>query len=103
MAALLEPGAEAADPLELARTEEDRRLLASILMHEEEELTADTVEGAVRALRRITLRRRQEEVQRALQNPRLSLPEKQALLQEKVRLTLALRDPSGTEAAGRAS
>ena len=103
MAALLEPGAEAADPLELARTEEDRRLLASILMHEEEELTADTVEGAVRALRRITLRRRQEEVQRALQNPRLSLPEKQALLQEKVRLTLALRDPSGTAAAGRAS
>ncbi len=103
IAALLEPGAEAADTLELTRTEGDRTLLASILMHEEEDLTVETVEGAVRALRRITLRRRQEEVQRALQNPRLSLPEKQALLQEKVRLTLALRDPSGADAAGRAS
>ena len=47
----------------LPKTEEDRRLLASILMHEEEELTPETVEGAVRALRRIYLRRRLEEVQ----------------------------------------
>ena len=53
----------------LPKTEEDRRLLASILMHEEEELTPETVEGAVRALRRIYLRRRLEEVQRALQRP----------------------------------
>ena len=39
----------------LPKTEEDRRLLASILMHEEEQLTPETVEGAVRALRRISL------------------------------------------------
>ena len=77
----------------LPKTEEDRRLLASILMHEEEELTPETVEGAVRALRRIYLRRRLEEVQRALQRPGLSMAEKQALLQEKVRLKRALMDP----------
>src|SRR5208282_4794290 len=53
--ALLEAGAETADVMALPKTDEDRRLLASILMHEEEELTAETVEGAVRGLRRIYL------------------------------------------------
>ena len=103
--ALLEAGTEAADVLALPKTEEDRRLLASILMHEEEELTPETVEGAVRALRRIYLRRRLEEVQTALQRPGLSmaLAEKQALLQEKVRLKRALMDPGLGEAASRAS
>ncbi len=101
--ALLEAGAETADILALPKTEEDRRLLASILMHEEEELTPETVEGAVRALRRIYLRRRLEEVQSALQRPGLPLEERQALLQEKVRLKRALMDPGLAEAAGRAS
>jgi DNA primase len=103
MEALLEAGTETVDVMALPKTEDDRRLLASILMHEEEDLTPETVEGAVRALRRIYLRRQQEQVQQALQRPGLSMAEKQALLQEKVRLTLALRDPSGAEAAGRAS
>jgi len=101
MEALLEAGTESAtaDVLALPKTEEDRRLLASILMHEEEELTPETVEGAVRALRRIYLRRRLEEVQLALQRPGLSMPEKQALLQEKVRLKRALMDPGMGEKA----
>jgi len=103
MEALLEAGAETADVMALPKTEEDRRLLASILMHEEEELTPETVEGAVRALRRIYLRRRLEEVQGALQRPGLPLEERQALLQEKVRLKRALMDPGLAEAAGRAS
>ena len=90
---LLEAGAETADVMALPKTDEDRRLLASILMHEEEDLTPETVEGAVRALRRIYLRRRLEEVQRELQRPGLSMEEKQALLQEKVRLKRALMDP----------
>jgi len=97
--ALLEAGPETADVLALPKTEEDRRLLASILMHEEEELTPETVEGAVRALRRIYLRRRLEEVQRALQRPGLAMAEKQALLQEKVRLKRALMDPGMGEKA----
>ena len=101
--ALLEAGTETADVMTLPKTEEDRRLLASLLMNEEEDLTPETVEGAVRALRRIYLRRRQEEVQRAFQRPGISMDEKQALLQEKVRLKRALMDPGLGEAAGRAS
>ena len=91
--ALLAAGTETADVMTLPKTEEDRRLLASILMTEEEELTPETVEGAVRALRRIYLRRRLEEVQMGLQRPGASSEEKQALLQEKVRLKRALMDP----------
>jgi DNA primase len=100
---LLQAGAEAADVMVLPKTEADRRLLASILMHEEEELTPETVEGAVRALRRIYLRRRLEEVQRGLQRPGLPLEERQALLHEKVRLKRALMDPGLAETASQAS
>jgi DNA primase len=91
--ALLAADPGSADVMALPKTEEDRRLLAAILMSEEEELTPETVEGAVRALRRIYLRRRLEEVQQALQRPNLPLAERQALLQEKVRLKRALMDP----------
>jgi DNA primase len=98
---LLEAGTETADVLALPKTEEDRRLLASILLHEEGELTPETVEGAVRGLRRSHLERRKEEAQRAVERPGLSKDEQHALLQEKVRLKLAKRDPSG--AAGRAN
>jgi DNA primase len=101
--ALLEAGTETADVMALPKTEEDRRLLASILMHEEEQLTPETVEGAVRALRRISLERQQGVVQRAVERPGLSMDEKKALLQEKVRLKLAKRDPSGTGTDGPAS
>ena len=103
MESLLEAGTETADVMALPKTEEDRRLLASILLGEEEALTPETVEGAVRALRRIYLRRRLEEVQGALQRPGLPLEERQALLQEKVRLKRALMDPGLAEAAGKAS
>jgi DNA primase len=101
--ALLEGGAETADVMVLPKTEADRRLLASILMHEEEELTPETVEGAVRALRRIYLRRRLEEVQMGLQRPGLPLEERQALLHEKVRFKRALMDPGLAETASQAS
>jgi DNA primase len=100
MAALMEVDAEGIDPLDLARSEEDRRLLAAILMHDEEELTPDAVEGAVRALRRIHLERQQGEVQRAVERPGLSMEEKKALAQEKVRLKLAKMNPSGTGTDG---
>src|SRR5271170_5298596 len=96
---LLDAGSEAADIMALPKTEEDRRLLASVLMHEEEDLTPETVEGAVRALRRIYLRRRLEEVQTALQPPGLSMDEKRALLQENLRLKRALMDPGAAGAA----
>jgi DNA primase len=101
--ALLEAGPETPDPMELPKTEADRHLLASILMHEEEELTPETLEGAVRALRRIHLRRRLEGVQRQFLSPGLSMEKRQALLQEKVRLKRALMDPGLDEKADQAS
>jgi DNA primase len=101
--ALLEGGVETADVMVLPKSEADRRLLASILMHEEEDLTPETVEGAVRALRRIYLRRRLEEVQIGLQRPGLPLEERQALLHEKVRFKRALMDPGLAETASQAS
>jgi DNA primase len=101
--ALLEGGPETPDPMELPKTEDDRRLLASILMHEEEELTPETLEGAVRALRRIHLRKRLEGVQRQFLRPGLQIEERQALLQEKVRLKRALMDPGLDEKADQAS
>ncbi|MGA9527000.1 MAG: CHC2 zinc finger domain-containing protein [Terriglobales bacterium] len=91
------------DPLDLAPSEGDRRLLASILMHDAEELTAETVEGAIRALRKIKLRRQQDDVQRRLLATGLSMEEKRVLLQERVRLKRALMDPGLDEAAERAS
>ncbi|MFY9560430.1 MAG: DNA primase [Terriglobales bacterium] len=90
--ALLQAGPETQDVMELAKTEDDRRLLASILMQEDEELTPETVEGAVRALRRIHLRRRLEQVQRELESTRDPVRVK-ALLQERMRLKRALMDP----------
>ena len=100
---LLTAGPETPDVMELPKTDDDRRLLASILMQEEEELTPETVEGAVRALRRIHLRRRLEGVQRQLLRPGLAMEERQPLLQEKVRLKRALMDPGLDEKADQAS
>jgi hypothetical protein len=85
---------ESGDPLSLPMTDGDRSILASILMKEDEELTAERLEGATRALRRIQLRRKLEKVQRELQAQRTQEPgQLQALLEEKVRLKRALMDP----------
>jgi DNA primase len=85
---------EPSDPMSLSVTDADRNLLASILMKEEEELTAERLEGATRALRRIQLRRKLEQVQRELQAARSQEPRQlKALLEEKVRLKRALMDP----------
>ena len=100
---LLNAGPEAADVMEVLAAESERRLLASILLKEDEELTPDLLESAVRALRRIHLRRRQEEVQRELKKPGLasdfaanaaSKDRLRDLLAELERISLALRDPS---------
>jgi DNA primase len=95
METLLSGGLEVTDVMELPLSDSDRRRLASILLKDAEELSAERVEGAVRALRRIQLRRRLDQVQRELESPgRKDAAEMQALLQEKVRLKHALRDPS---------
>jgi DNA primase len=93
---LLNAGAEIADPLQIPSSETDRRLLASILLKEEEELTAEILEAAVRALRRVHLKRKLDEVQRQLKGlgPNADLRQKIALSEEARRISLALRDPS---------
>jgi DNA primase len=90
--ALLNAPPETADVMELPLPEGDRNLLAGILLKEDEELTAERVEGAVRALKRIQIKRRLEEIQRELQR-KLEPGRLQALLQEKMRLKRALMDP----------
>jgi DNA primase len=97
---LLGGALEVTDVMELPLSDADRRRLASMLIEDAEELTADRVEGAVRALKRIHLRRRLEEIQRELQSGR-GAPDParlQGLLQERVRLKRALMDPSLADA-----
>jgi DNA primase len=97
----LNVGRENADVLEVPATESDRRMLASILLKEDEELTAEVLEAAVRALRRIHLRRRQEDVQRELKKPGLAADKERLreLLTELERISRALRDSSLVEDA----
>ena len=96
---LLNAGREVVDVLEVPATDGDRRMLASILLKEDEELTAEVLEAAVRALRRIHLRRRQEEVQQELKKPGLAADKDRLreLLTELERISRALRDPSLAE------
>ena len=89
---------ESADVMALELPEADRNLLAAILMRDDEELTADRLEGAVRALRRIQLRHKQEQVQREIQACGKHEPERRnSLLREKDRLKRALMDPGVPE------
>jgi DNA primase len=98
METLLNAGPETADVTSLPLSDGDRRLLAAILMKEEEELTAERLEGAVRALRRIGLRRKQEQVQRELASGVKDPGRLQELLEEKMRLKRALMDRGLSEA-----
>ena len=89
-----------ADVMELPFSEADRNLLAAILLKEDEPLSAERLEAAVRALRRIQLRRRFAEVQQQLKNTRGREPgQLQALLEERVRLKRALMDPGVVESS----
>ena len=91
---MLNMSAETVDIMALPFTEADRNLLAAILMKDEEDLTPERLEGAVRALRRIRWRRKLEQVQRELQARQGHEPALlQALLEEKIRLKRALMDP----------
>ena len=102
---LLNASPEAPDLLQIPASEPDRRMLAAILLKEEEDLTAEVLEAAVRALRRVHLRRRQEEVQRELKKPGLAANKDRLrlLLAELERISRALRDPSQPEEGKKAS
>ncbi len=65
---LLNAGQESADVMQLPLSEGDRRLLASVLMTEHEELTAGLLEEAVMALRRRQLEHRQRVIKTLIAN-----------------------------------
>jgi DNA primase len=95
---LLNAAPENVHVMDLPWSDADRNLLASILMKEDEELTAERLEAAVRALRRIQLRHKLEQVQRELQASRGQESSRlEGLLQEKVRLKRALMSPGLVE------
>jgi hypothetical protein len=88
-----------ADVLQIPASDSDRRLLATILMKEDEELTAEILDAAVHALRRIHLKREQERVQHELKKPGVAADKDRlkGLLLELERISRALRDPSLAE------
>ena len=86
--------AEDTNPMELPLSGSDRNLLAQSLLKDDEELTPERLEGAIKGVKRIHLRRRLEHVQRELTNRSLTPADMQSLLQEKVRLKKALMDPA---------
>ncbi len=97
--ALLNAGPEVADVMQVPGSDAERRMLATILLNEEEDLSPERLEGAVRALRRIHLRRRLEQTQQELKKPGLSDDKvrMKELLLEMERLSRALRDPGLAE------
>jgi DNA primase len=89
---LLNAGLEVPDVLEVPANEPDRRLLASILLKEEEELSPEILEAAVRVLRKKVLARRSQEIQRTLErSSSTDLKQKAALAQEHLKAQLAKR------------
>jgi DNA primase len=91
--ALLNAGAEIADVMEVPQAEGDRRMLATILLKEDEVLTAELLDRAVRALQKIHIKRRVEQVRRELESSRSgSDDQRNLLLRELERLSRALRD-----------
>jgi len=91
---LLNASPEVADVMEVPQLESDRRLLASILLKEEEELTPELLERAVRALRKIHLK---HDMARVLQELKLDkgkdAEQRNMLLRELERIKRALMDP----------
>src|SRR6266851_4098819 len=98
--ALLDADPDSGHPMDLPLSECDRKLLASVLMSEQEDLTPELLEGAVKALRRTWARRRLEQVQREMvEASRLGDSARVAELgAEKVRLKRGLNTSSSNAA-----
>jgi DNA primase len=89
---------EGTDPMALSLSDADRSLLAAILIKHDEELTADKVDGAARALRRLQIKRRLEQIQRQLESMNtLDAAKIKALMDEKVRLKRTLMTGAASE------
>ena len=83
------------DVMDVPQIESDRRLLALILFKEDEELTPELLERAVRALRKIHFKRDMTRVLRELQSEKgQDSVQRNQLLRELERIKRALMDPS---------
>ena len=93
---------ESADPMSLPLSDSDRRLVAEVLMHEQEELTPELVDGAINALRRRGLERRQREVRAQIADAerRQDSSELGRLLRQKVEIDRALGSAAVPSSAG---
>jgi DNA primase len=86
---------EGAESMDLPIADEERNLLAAILMKDDEELTAERIEGAVKGLTRVQIRRRLQEIQTQLNSLRTAdAGQVNALMDEKLRLKRALMNPA---------
>src|SRR5262249_47910710 len=74
------------DPMQLDVSDADRVLLATVLLKHDELLSSAQLDGAVRALKRIQIRRKLEQLQLKLQSRGLETAQLQALLHERIRL-----------------
>ncbi len=85
------------DPMSLPLGDGDRRMLAEILMKEDEELTPELVESTVAALRRRALERAQREIKARIQEAerKQDLEALGRLLREKVEVDRALAGTAG--------
>jgi DNA primase len=83
---------EQVDVMALPLAESDRRLLAEILLHDQEPLTPELVDGAINALRRRTLERRQRQLRAEIAEAerRQDASELGRLLRQKVEIDRAL-------------
>jgi DNA primase len=100
--ALLNAPGGNANIMDLSLPNSERQLLASILLKDDEELTAEKIEGAARALRRVQIRRRLEQIQTQLETIRSAdIAQLKELMDEKLRLKRILMSPNlhGDESA----
>jgi DNA primase len=96
---LLNGASESASPMDLPLPGTDRQLLAGILLRTDEDLTVEKVDGAIKALRRVQIRRRLEQIQIQLESFRNTDPTHlKALMDEKLRLKRVLMSPTLTGA-----
>jgi DNA primase len=89
---------EGTEAMDLPVLDSERGLLAAILLKHDEELTADKVDGAARALRRMQIKRGLEQIQRQLESAKtLDGAQIKALMDEKVRLKRMLMNGAAGE------
>ena len=90
--ALLTAHEQGLDPMSLPLDDNDRRLVASVLMEDHEELTPELLENAVRSLRKRAILRQLDDLQHQLKDAerRKDASASARILQERVRLRRAM-------------